>query len=105
MRLSDNPAQWEALRNQALSGRNRAMKVGFIGLGRMGTGMAASLLRAGHALTVFNRRPGKAGALVAQGAMEAATIADTCGGEAVFTMLANDDAAEAVAFGSDGILD
>ena len=35
------------------------MKVGFIGLGRMGAGMAANLVRAGHEVTVYNRTPGK----------------------------------------------
>lgn len=81
------------------------MKVGFIGLGHMGAGMAASLLRAGNDVTVCNRTPGKAAALVAHGATEAATIAEACRGEAVFTMLANDDAVEAVALGRDGIVD
>jgi 3-hydroxyisobutyrate dehydrogenase-like beta-hydroxyacid dehydrogenase len=81
------------------------MNVGFIGLGHMGAGMTASLLRAGHDVTVYNRTPGKAGALVAQGAREAATIAEACRSDAVFTMLANDTATEAVVFGSDGILD
>src|SRR6266446_427115 len=47
------------------------MKVGFIGLGHMGTGMAANLLRAGHEVTVYNRTPGKAQGLVAQGARAA----------------------------------
>jgi 3-hydroxyisobutyrate dehydrogenase-like beta-hydroxyacid dehydrogenase len=55
------------------------MKVGFIGLGHMGAGMAANLLRAGHTVTVYNRTPGKAQALVEQGAH----VADTVG-----TMLA-----------------
>jgi len=81
------------------------MKIGFIGLGQMGAGMAASLLRAGHQVTVYNRTPAKADALVRQGAKAAATIAEACRGEAVFTMLANDEAVEEVAFGSDGILD
>jgi 3-hydroxyisobutyrate dehydrogenase-like beta-hydroxyacid dehydrogenase len=41
------------------------MKVGFIGLGNMGSGMAANLLKAGHALTVYNRTPARAEALTA----------------------------------------
>ena len=40
------------------------MKVGFIGLGNMGSGMAANLLKAGHEVTVYNRTPSKAQALV-----------------------------------------
>src|SRR6266853_837632 len=81
------------------------MKVGFIGLGRMGAGMAGNLLTAGHAVTVYNRTRAKAEALVRRGAKEAATIADACRGDAVFTMLANDEAVEAVVFGEHGILE
>jgi 3-hydroxyisobutyrate dehydrogenase-like beta-hydroxyacid dehydrogenase len=81
------------------------MKVGFIGLGRMGAGMAASLLKAGHEVTVYNRSPAKAAALAAQGAAVAATLADACRGEAVITMLANDQAVEDVTFGDGGVID
>ncbi len=81
------------------------MKVGFIGLGHMGAGMAGNLLKAGHEVTVYNRTRAKAEALVRRGATEAATIADACRGDAVFTMLANDDAVEAVVFGEHGILE
>src|ERR1700674_2334583 len=77
------------------------MKVGFIGLGHMGAGMAASLLKAGHDVTVYNRTRTKVEALVAQGAKAAASVSDACSGDAVITMLANDDAVESVVF-SDG---
>jgi 3-hydroxyisobutyrate dehydrogenase-like beta-hydroxyacid dehydrogenase len=80
------------------------MKIGFIGLGHMGTGMAMNLLKAGHELTVYNRTPGKAQALVSQGARAAAEVADACQGDAVITMLADDGAVEAVAFGEKGII-
>ena len=43
----------------------RVMKIGFIGLGKMGSGIAANLLKAGHEVTVFNRTPGKAEPLAA----------------------------------------
>jgi 3-hydroxyisobutyrate dehydrogenase-like beta-hydroxyacid dehydrogenase len=80
------------------------MQVGFIGLGRMGSGMASNLLKAGHEVTVFNRTPGKANLLAAQGARVAQSVAEACGGGAVFTMLANDSAVESVVFGERGIL-
>ena len=80
------------------------MKVGFIGLGHMGAGMAANLLRAGHEVTVYNRTPGKAQALVEQGAHAAAQVADACRGEAVITMLADDGAVESVVFGDQGVI-
>lgn len=80
------------------------MKVGFIGLGHMGAGMAANLLKAGHQLTVYNRTPAKVEPLVAQSAKAAAGIADTCRGDAVITMLANDEALEGVVFGDAGVI-
>ena len=80
------------------------MRIGFIGLGQMGAGMAASLIRAGHELTVYNRTPQKAQPLVALGAKAAERIAAACKGEVVFTMLADDSAVENVAFGDDGIV-
>ena len=80
------------------------MKVGIIGLGRMGAGMAANLLKAGHEVTVYNRTPAKAEALVAQGAKAATSIADACRGDAVITMLANDEAVESVVLGDGGVI-
>jgi 3-hydroxyisobutyrate dehydrogenase-like beta-hydroxyacid dehydrogenase len=80
------------------------MKLGFIGLGHMGAAMAANLLKAGHDVSVFNRSPGKSGALVKLGAREAANVAGVCGGEVVITMLADDDAASDIAFGEGGLV-
>jgi len=72
--------------------------VGLIGLGNMGTAIAERLLDAGYPLVVNNRSPGKAEALVARGAIEAATPEDLAGqAEVVFTSLPDDDAFEAVA--------
>lgn len=78
------------------------MKVGFIGLGHMGSGMAMNLLKAGHELTVFNRTPNKAQALVAQGARLAADVADACRSDLVITSLSDDGAVETVTFGTNG---
>ena len=81
------------------------MKIGFIGLGRMGAAMAANLVRAGHDVTVFNRSPGKSATLVELGAHEATHLQDTCAGSAVLTMLANDDAVSEVTLGEGGIIE
>jgi 3-hydroxyisobutyrate dehydrogenase-like beta-hydroxyacid dehydrogenase len=80
------------------------MRIGVIGLGNMGAGIAANLIKAGHDVTVYNRSRPKVDALAAQGARPADTVADACGGDAVLTMLANDDAVAGVAFGDDGII-
>jgi 3-hydroxyisobutyrate dehydrogenase-like beta-hydroxyacid dehydrogenase len=81
------------------------MEVGFIGIGRMGSGMAANLIAAGHALTVYNRTPAKAEALLRKGAKLVETPAEAARGEVVITMLVDDRAVEAVVFGPDGILE
>lgn len=80
------------------------MKIGFIGLGRMGSAIAANLVRAGHDVTVFNRSPDKRRALVDLGAREANNIADACHGEVVITMLADDTALAHVALDKGGIV-
>jgi 3-hydroxyisobutyrate dehydrogenase-like beta-hydroxyacid dehydrogenase len=66
------------------------MKIGFIGLGRMGGHVAANLLKAGHQVTVWNRSQGPLAALVAKGATAAKAPEDALQGDAVFTMLSND---------------
>jgi len=78
--------------------------VGFIGLGNMGSAMATRLLEAGFDVTVYNRSPGKAEALAARGATVATTVAQACAGDVVITMLANDDALDAVVTGEGGVL-
>ncbi|MDQ2713137.1 MAG: NAD(P)-dependent oxidoreductase [Acidobacteriota bacterium] len=80
------------------------MKIGFVGLGKMGIGMAGNLVRAGHELTVYNRTLekaaafGKAGAVVVEKPADVARDAD-----AVFTMLSDDDVVAEAVFGDDGI--
>jgi 3-hydroxyisobutyrate dehydrogenase-like beta-hydroxyacid dehydrogenase len=80
------------------------MDIGFLGLGNMGAAMAANLLRAGHTVTAYNRSFDKVEALVAEGARPARTVAEACRADVVVSMLANDDAVEAVTFGTDGVL-
>jgi len=80
------------------------MKLGFIGLGRMGAAMAANLVKAGHDVSVFNRTRGRSSALIELGARDSANIAGVSDGEAVITMLADDDAASDVAMGEGGLI-
>ncbi len=80
------------------------MEAGLIGLGKMGSGIAKSLLRAGHRVTVYNRTRSRAEALLADGAIVAASVAEACRGEVVFTMVADDAALEGFVFGEGGIL-
>jgi 3-hydroxyisobutyrate dehydrogenase-like beta-hydroxyacid dehydrogenase len=70
------------------------MTVGFVGLGAMGQGMAANLVRAGHRVRVWNRSPQPVAALVEQGAEAAADVAQVFAAEVVVSMLASDDIVE-----------
>src|SRR5579871_1716525 len=68
--------------------RRAIMKIGFIGLGNMGSAMAINLLKAGHDLTVYNRTADKTTPLLKQGARAAANPGEASCGDVVFTMLA-----------------
>ena len=77
--------------------------VAFIGLGRMGHGMAGRYLDAGFTLAVWNRSQAKAADLIVRGARWAASPADAAdGADAVVTMVADDEASRAVWLGQDG---
>lgn len=78
------------------------MKLAFIGSGNMGSPMARNLIRAGHDLTVYNRTREKAEAIGTRVAGSPAEAARDC--EAVVTMVADDQALEAVFFGESGML-
>jgi 3-hydroxyisobutyrate dehydrogenase-like beta-hydroxyacid dehydrogenase len=82
------------------------MKIGFIGLGIMGSRMAANLQKKGHELVVYNRTRQKAESLIAQGAVWAQTPADVAEKTAVIiTMLSKPDAvAETALLGKYGFL-
>ena len=78
-------------------------KVAFIGLGRMGHGMAGRYLDTGFSVAVWNRSKAKAEDLIARGARWAASPSDAANGaDAVVTMVADDAASRAVWLGNDG---
>jgi 3-hydroxyisobutyrate dehydrogenase-like beta-hydroxyacid dehydrogenase len=81
-----------------------AMKIGFIGIGGMGSGIAGNLIRAGHDLVLYNRSREKAEALSTLGARIAGSIAEASRGEVVWTMLADNNALEEAAFGENRLL-
>jgi 3-hydroxyisobutyrate dehydrogenase-like beta-hydroxyacid dehydrogenase len=66
--------------------------------------MANNLLKAGFALSVYNRSSAKAEALAAKGASWVTTPAEATQGDVVITMLVTDAAVESVVFGADGVL-
>ena len=80
------------------------MKIGFIGLGRMGQAMARRILGGGHDLVVYNRTSEKTVELVNEGARAASSVAEACEGrDVVATMVTNDPALEEVTLGAGGI--
>jgi 3-hydroxyisobutyrate dehydrogenase-like beta-hydroxyacid dehydrogenase len=82
------------------------MRIGFLGIGKMGLPMAQRLLAAGHELRVWNRTEGKTEPLLREGAIAAGTPAEAeLGVDAVITMLFDDAAHEEVLFGSNGLMD
>jgi 3-hydroxyisobutyrate dehydrogenase-like beta-hydroxyacid dehydrogenase len=82
------------------------MRIGFLGLGKMGTPMALRLLAAGHELSVWNRTEGRTDALAREGAIVAGTPAEAeLGADAVITMVFDDAAHEQVLFGPNGLMD
>ena len=81
------------------------MKIGFIGLGNMGSPIARNLINAGHSLAVYNRTRSHAEALQPLGAKVAETPSEAASGaEVLMTMLADDHAVESVMFGDGGAL-
>lgn len=66
------------------------MRIGFIGLGSMGKGMAANLLKAGHEVLVWNRSQDAVEALVKQGALAVSAPGEAFDTEVVISMLADD---------------
>ena len=82
------------------------MRIGFLGLGKMGAPMAQRLIAAGHELSVWNRTEGRTKPLLREGAIAAATPAEAeLGADVVITMLFDDAAHEEVLFGPNGLMD
>jgi 3-hydroxyisobutyrate dehydrogenase-like beta-hydroxyacid dehydrogenase len=82
------------------------MNVGFIGLGRMGSGMARRILGAGHDLAVYDVVREATAPFAAGGAHVASSVADVCKGrDVVITMLVEDATVLDVALGTNGIRD
>lgn len=90
----------------ALSNEAPTQKVGFVGLGTMGAAMAANLARAGFPLSVWNRTPGRAGPLLALGAVEASSPREVArANDVVVTCVTDSPQVAEVLFGSDGLVE
>jgi 3-hydroxyisobutyrate dehydrogenase-like beta-hydroxyacid dehydrogenase len=88
-----------------LATENNVLRIGFLGLGKMGAGMAARLIETGHDVTVWNRTISKCDALRDLGATVAEVPAEVSSqAEIVISMLHDDRSAEDVFNGADGLL-
>ena len=82
------------------------MKIAFLGLGRMGQGMAHLLIKAGHDLNVFDLYPEQAKSLIKAGASLSESVADAViGREVVITMLPSDGALNSLVTSKSGLLE
>lgn len=85
---------------------SKKLRIGFIGLGIMGSSMAGHLLTAGHPVNVFNRSKGKAADLVSKGAVWFDSIGDLAAqSDVVITMVGYPSDVDEVYFGAGNILD
>jgi 3-hydroxyisobutyrate dehydrogenase len=83
----------------------KKQRIGWIGLGNMGTSMALNLLKAGFEVTVYNRTESKAQPLVGKGATLATSIQELVAcSDIIIAMVSDDAAVKAVFEGPDGIL-
>ena len=87
-----------------MTGSIQPVRIGFVGLGRMGTPMALRLLDAGWDLTVYNRTPAKAAAVVSAGARLAGSLAELRDLDVVISMVGTDHDLQDITTGAGGLL-
>jgi len=91
--------------NEANHAGTTALKIAFLGLGQMGSAMAARLTGAEHELTVWNRGKDAARAMVERGARAADTPVEAAkDADVIFTMLTDDEATKSIVLGPDGFI-
>jgi 3-hydroxyisobutyrate dehydrogenase len=83
---------------------NNTQKIGWIGMGRMGSAMAERLLKAGYDVSIWNRTRAKAEPLAAKGGKIVDKPSDLAGMDVVFSIVAEGKDVDAVYFGKDGVL-
>jgi len=81
-----------------------APKIGWIGVGRMGTPMAERLLKAGHDVSIWNRTRSKAEPLAAKGGKVVDKLADLAGVDVLFSIVSTGKDLKEVYFGKDGVV-
>jgi 3-hydroxyisobutyrate dehydrogenase len=82
---------------------NNAQKIGWIGMGRMGSPMAERLLKAGYDVSIWNRTRAKAEPLAAKGGKVVDKLTDLAGMDVVFSIVSTGKDLDQVLFGKDGV--
>jgi 3-hydroxyisobutyrate dehydrogenase len=82
---------------------DKAQKIGWIGMGRMGFPMAERLLRAGHDVSIWNRTRAKAEPLAQKGGKIVDKLADLAGMDVVFSIVSTGKDLDEVLFGKNGV--
>src|ERR1700685_313234 len=93
----------QVIRRQPVSKDQTSTRVGFVGLGQMGTAMAANLAATGHWVIAYVRRPEQMGKLAALGLKPTTNISDLFDCEVVISMLPDDAAVREIVFGREEI--
>lgn len=84
---------------------SRLERIGWIGVGKMGSSMSYRLARQGYPVTVFDPSPTEIERLIAEGGQRAASLAELVNAsDLIFITIPNDQALEQIIFGEDGIL-
>jgi 3-hydroxyisobutyrate dehydrogenase-like beta-hydroxyacid dehydrogenase len=91
------------IRRRSVSKDQTSSPVGFVGLGQMGTVMAANLAAAGHRVIAYVRRPEQLGKLAALGLEPTTNIANLFDCEIVISMLPDDAAVREIVFGREAV--
>ena len=78
-------------------------KIGWIGMGRMGSAMAERLLKAGYDVSIWNRTRSKAEPLAAKGGKIVDKVSDLAGMDIVFSIVSTGPDLKEVYFGKDGL--
>src|SRR6185295_4695261 len=81
---------------------NSAQKIGWIGMGRMGSAMAERLLKAGYDVSIWNRTRSKAEPLAQKGGKIVDKLSDLAGMDVVFAIVSTGKDLDQVLFGKDG---
>ena len=83
---------------------NNTQKIGWIGMGRMGSSMAERLLKAGYDVSIWNRTRSKAEPLAAKGGKIVDKVSDLAGMDVVFSIVSTGKDLKEVYFGKDGLI-